>query len=148
MATLSKHGAELYRYEGIAFRLSYRADGEILRDNGGGWKLWKRCKPGTDPAEFANRQRERNAQLDRDCPCFAAFREKMHSLVPFKARYWVFETLKTLPDDPDGLCTELQESSLQYSDHNPALGIDDCVELCRAYAVATREAEQRYAKPA
>lgn len=142
MAILAKHGSEVYRYNGIAYRLSFRSDGEILRNSGSGWKLWKRVKAGVNPAEYANRQRERHAAMDERQPLFCAFRSLMEELVPFGARYWVLEALKLLPGDPDGLCVELAESTLQYSDDNPDLSIDDCVKLCQAYQLAEEEAQR------
>jgi len=137
MAVLSKHGSELYRYEGITFRLSFRTDGNIMRNNGNGWKLWKRCKAGVDPAEYAERQREYHLQKDRENPGFVRFRALMQELVPFQARYWVQTAIQHLPDNPDGVYTELSESSLRYTDYDPELSIDDCVDLCQAYKVAT-----------
>lgn len=144
MAVLSKHGTELYRYEGLHYRLSFRADGNIMRDMGQGWKLFKRVKPNgpMTPAQYADRQRTRHAELDAAKPAFVAFRTLLHELVSFKARYHVLTALQTLAGDPDGLCVELQDWLGPYSDHNPDLSLDDCVALDRARAAAEAEGKE------
>jgi hypothetical protein len=140
MAVLSKHGAELYRYEGLSYKLSFRSDGQIMRDNGQGWKLWKRVKQGVSVEDYAARQQAKHAEMDRNKPAFAEFRSLLHDLVAFKARYWVVSAIELMPDDPDGCCTELSEGPMRYSDTAPELDLDDCVKLCRAYKAALLEA--------
>lgn len=145
MAVLSKHGIELFRIDDLTCRISFRSDGQIMRDNGSGWKLWKRLKAGVDAAEYADRHRAKWEAADKAQPFYCAFRDLLAELVPFKARHWVCVGLQTLPDDPDGLCVELQESGLRYSEADPDLSLDDCCKLCEAYRLMQREREERLA---
>lgn len=141
MATLSKHGKEVWRTDSIVRRYSYRADGNILRNYGQGWKLWRKLKPGYTMAEHTADIQRRQALRDIDRPAVASFKRLFHELVSFQARDLVFTAIQLLAGDPDGLCVEMQEcSSFRYgSISNPELTLDDCVELDRAYSAMATE---------
>ena len=57
MATLRAHGMELARRETPVSRIALMSDGHLLRNDGSGWKRWKRVKPEVDIAGFAARFR-------------------------------------------------------------------------------------------
>lgn len=142
MAVLSKHGTELYRVDRLTDRLSFRSDGQIMRDSGAGWKLWKRLKPGVNAVDYAERTRRSHEENDREYPDNAEFRETLCRMVVFKCRFHVLTAIQAMPDDPDGICVEL-EDYFQYSHPAPELDLDDCVLLCRLYRQALAERERR-----
>ena len=51
MATLSKHGVELGRIKYTTKIDAYFADGKVLRNQGFGWKIKYKVKPGNDPKD-------------------------------------------------------------------------------------------------
>ena len=128
MAKLSAHGRELDRMEYASFRVAIMSDGNIMRNSGSGWKLWKRLKPGANAAEYAKRQREKyNARP-------ALFHEYIAALtdaVSLENRGRLHMTVSLMPTDPDGVWSELDSYS------GPLVDLDDCVKLCRLYQVAS-----------
>jgi hypothetical protein len=100
MAKLSAHGTELLRVEQASCRLAYMADGKILRDSGGGWKLHKRCKPGVDPEANAEQRRAFYANVTPDRYHRAHYRERMVNEFPgLETRVRVHTTISLMPDD-------------------------------------------------
>lgn len=134
MAVLSKHG-EIGQIEKLAHKVAYCSDGQILRNQGDGWKVWKKLKPGFVPAESFERSKANYAQKLHERPAFAAWRSTLHDLVSFSQRYMVVTVISAMPQDPDGVWSECNDI-LQID-----LSIDDCVQLCRAYDSAEEEAK-------
>jgi hypothetical protein len=125
MATLCKHGLELYRYDDLTNRYSYRSDGNILRDYGTGWKLWKKTK--TDMGQYVEKLRAKQAVYFDSHPHFVRFRELLHR-VAFKNRWRVLDAIKAHPNDPDGVFSEVRD----------IVTLDDCLQLCRTYQLVER----------
>ena len=138
MARLSKHG-EIGQLERLAYKVAYCEDGQILRNDGDGWKVWKKLKPGFVPAESFARAQANYAQKLADNPAFSAWRSLMHELVSFHDRCFVLTAISSMPQDPDGVWSECND--YMHID----LSIDDCVQLCRAYEAAQDEAREKKA---
>lgn len=130
MARLKAHGIELDRREYATQRVAVMSDGNIMRDFGTGWKLWKRLKVGVDPKEYAAKCRASYNAL----PEF--FHDYVKTLkdatgLPFRSR--LHELVKVMPSDPDGVYSE-------FNDHTyggDTVDLDDCVKLCRLYQAAS-----------
>ena len=55
MATLKKHGHELFRWVSATKETAYMSSGTVLQNRGFGWKVYGKAKPGTNPEEFAQK---------------------------------------------------------------------------------------------
>lgn len=145
MATLSKHG-QIGQIERLTFKVAYCHDGQILRNQGDGWKVWKRLKPefASDPVGAFERAKARYAEKLATRPEFAAWRSMLHELVSFSHRWMVVTAIEMMPQDPDGVWSTLDD----YSTLGIDLSIEDCVQLCRAYEAASAEAKAAQPEPA
>ena len=133
MAKLSAHGAELYRIEHVTYRVARMSDGKILRDNGGGWKLWKKLKPGFDPVEQARKAREFHENVTADRVWRSDYRRKMVGEFPcLEKRIMASTAIELMPDDADGVWATLD-------DEGTGTDLDTVVELCDLYKRAMAE---------
>lgn len=139
MATISKHG-EIGQIEYLAYRACYCEDGQILRNQGDGWKVWKKLKPEfmSDPKGAFERASHRQSDKLRERPAFRAWRDTLHELVAFRHRWFVVETIRMMPSDPDGVWSTFDDHKFMGVE----LDLDDCVKLCRAYESACAEAKE------
>lgn len=135
MATLYKHG-ELGQIERLAYKLAYCADGKILRNDGDGWKQWRKCKPGIDPRARFEQAKSAYAEKLSAKPAFAAWRSLFHELVPFTQRSLVLTAISCMPQDPDGVWSEVND---YLSFAGDSYSIEDICSLCRAYQAAELE---------
>ena len=136
MATLSKHGEELGRIELLTSKIAYFSDGKILRNNGNGWKLYRKVKPGVDPMEAFQARVAAQAQFLDVRPCFVEFKRLFHSMFSFSHRYMAKTGLEMLGNDADGLWSELNDMAHIDCD------ISELVELCRLYEASCEEAKE------
>lgn len=125
MAKLSAHGVELERFEYATCRTAIMGDGQILRDGGSGWKLYKKLKAGVDPTEYAQRQR---AKYDARPAVSLEFIRLMKDAAPLSLRWRLFAAIELMPNDPDGVWSEMDDSF----NGNP-VSIDECCKLCALY---------------
>lgn len=139
MATISKHG-EIGQIERVAYKVCYCRDGQILRNDGDGWKVWKRLKPefAHDPVGAFERAKAKYQEKLSTRPAFAAWRSLMHELVAPRNRNMVLTTISSMPQDSDGVWSTLDDYNFMGID----LSIEDCVQLCRAYESAQAEARK------
>lgn len=135
MATLYKHG-EIGQIERLIYKIAYCADGNIMQNNGNGWKLWKKLKEGIDPRVHFEKQKNAYQEKLNKFPCFASWRNKLHKLISFKDRAIVVEGIKMLGNDLDGLWSELNDYGRVQID------LDDLKELIEAYNLAIQEAQE------
>ncbi len=141
MATLSKHGATLVIIDRLRDRVAYKSDGTILRNDGSGWKLYKRVKPGYDIAQVARDAEQRYKQRLIERPVFAEYRKAVHDAACNGKRYMLVELLNMLANDPDGVWSEA-------NDHlDLSIGVEECVELCRLHEAATAEQRELHVAP-
>jgi hypothetical protein len=131
MAKLSAHGNELDRREYPSFRLAVMADGNILRDYGQGWKLYKRLKPGVNAVEYAASSR---ARYEARPPLFHEYVKAIRDAVAITHRSQLHILVSLMPNDPDGVYSEFNDNN-QYS--GPQIDLDDAVRLCTLYRSAS-----------
>lgn len=139
MATLSKHGEQLAVVERLTSKVAYMSDGKILRNQGNGWKMYRRVRPGVDPVEHAKQAQANYAKLLEERPALAAYRKALHAVASNGSRWLVNETLNMLANDPDGVWSELNDHA------NIAIGVDECSELCRLHEAASAETKRHRA---
>ena len=145
MAKLKAHGAELYRVELPATRIAYFSDGHILRDTGGGWKLWRRFKPGVNVAAAVTKKRELFENPPDTSFHRANYRRAIVAEWPSLEKRVQFSiAADMLHHDLDGIWSELSEFKCDVD-------LDTLRELLRLRKLAldeAREAERRQAAPA
>jgi hypothetical protein len=135
MAKISAHGSIIGTLEYISTAKRYMSDGVVLKNNGFGWKLAGKVKPGIDPAQaFANAERRQREKLEA-FPAVAAYRKALHELAGVGKRWKINLAVSTMPDDPDGVWSEACDG---YGD-NVHADLDELVELCRLYRAALAE---------
>lgn len=140
MATLYKHG-ELGQIERVAYKVAYCLDGKILRNQGDGWKLWKALKPGIDAREHFEKAKANYAAKLAEKPAFAEWRKLFHDTFSFTNRYMALTVISSMPQDPDGVWSELNDYC------RISCGIDEVVEVCRAYQAAELESKPVTSEP-
>jgi len=127
MATLSKHGSEVARFDYLRFSLSFRSDGSILRNDGEGWKLAK-LKDGVEFDAFLADCRVREEKRTRE---FKDYRAAVISEFPLSIRE-VYLTLEDLMDgDIDGLWSSLEDQGI-HVDLETLQWIDELKRTWRA----------------
>ncbi len=137
MATLYKHG-ELGQLERVAYKVAYCADGQILRNDGDGWKQWRKLKPGVDARQHWETAKAKYQEKLSTKPAFAEWRQLFHELVPFKQRNIMLTAISLMPQDPDGVWSEVND---YFSINGDTFSIDDICQLCRAYEAASLESK-------
>ena len=126
MARLKSHGVELARRETPTSRIAVMSDGHILRNQGDGWKLWKKVKPGVDVVGFA----ERFEANTRSIPELVhAYTRSLMDAVDLAHRWKLHHLITLMPEDVDGIWSQLDD----YGYH-PEFG--DIKRACEAYRVA------------
>lgn len=127
MATLSKRGNEVARFNYLRFSLSFRSDGTILKNEGDGWKL-ARLKDGI---EFNAFLADCYAREEKRTRAFKDYRAAVISEFPLSIRE-VFLTLEDLMDgDIDGLWSSLEDQGI-HVDLETLQWIDELKRTWRA----------------
>lgn len=140
MATLYKHGSEIGRIDTTTSTIAYMSDGNIMRNAGNGWKLWKKCKPGYTPeAAFAKAQ-ERQQSGDDANPTRKELRKAMRGITASK-RWMVMETLNLLGDDIDGAWSTLD-------DYGFPISLEEIQEIAGYHSAALRRQKELEAEAA
>jgi len=135
MATLSKHGKEIGRIECIEQTRAYMSDGNILKNDGGGWKLWKKIKPGVDMNEhFIKMNNAHKTKLENN-PALAEFRKEIIELACLSKRWKLMMGMRYNLQDPDGIWSDCCDGLGDNLD----LSIDEVVHLCRLYEAVLLE---------
>lgn len=111
MATLSKNGTELVRFDRLKASYSIRSNGKVLKNEGFGWKLCH-LKPGKTAQDLRLSLETKEASLS---PEYRAYRKAVQAEFPLSER-WQYMTLRDLlGSDLDGIYTELQDRRI-YTD--------------------------------
>jgi hypothetical protein len=109
MATLSKQGSETVRVELLRKTYSFRDNGNVLKNEGEGWKL-VRFKEGCNAETLLRSIRDRESRLT---PEFLAYRRAVQSEFPLSIR-WKFLHLSNLLDtDVDGIWAHLDDEGIR-----------------------------------
>jgi hypothetical protein len=125
MTRLSEHGTELARTEYSDCRVAVMSDGSVLRNEGAGWKTWKRVKAAIDPVAFAAKMLAAyNARPDE----FHAYIRALVAACDLEHRAQLNALVDQMPDDPDAVWS-------LFDDSNYELRIEDVARCCRARLV-------------
>lgn len=109
MAKLSSNGQEIGRIETLTGVLSYRTNGQILKNSGGGWKRFKHVKSGVDPVAHFHKRVEDMKKLLVENPAYATYRRLLHENFPVSKRTEADLVLGLLGDDYDGAWSEFED---------------------------------------
>ena len=126
MAKLSAHGTELARRETPTGRIAVMSDGQILKNSGSGWKLWRKLKTGVDPIEYARKFEARTAAI---MPEVRLYIEALQDACDLEHRWRLHTAITLMPNDPDGVFSECD-------DYGYTLDLSDIVKACRMYQAA------------
>jgi hypothetical protein len=111
MATLSKNGEELVRFDQLKASYSIRSNGKVLKNEGFGWKLCA-LKPGKTAQDLRLSLENRESTLS---PEYRAYRKAVQAEFTLSER-WQYLTLRDLlGSDLDGIYTDLQDRRI-YTD--------------------------------
>lgn len=135
MAKIKAHGAIVGTVELTISADRYMSDGTILRNRGQGWKLAGKVKPEFTPQEAFARRSRRVADILAARPALAAYRKALHDLCGLCKRWKVDMAISMMPDDCDGVWSEVADG---YGD-NVSADVDEIADLCRLYLAAQRE---------
>lgn len=141
MAVLKKHGVCVGTIDYINCSVKYMENGNVLRNQGFGWKLYASCKDGVTPTEAFEKAAQRQTDRLARAPAMAAFRRTLFAACSsVKYRWQLVAAIQAMPDDPDGVWSTCD-------DHGFSLMFEDIVKLCRLYKVmmAERKAEMEKA---
>jgi hypothetical protein len=111
MATLSKNGTEIVRFDQLKASYSIRSNGKVLKNEGFGWKLCA-LKPGKTAQDLRTSLENREATLS---PEYRAYREAVQSEFALSERWQYLMLRDLLGSDLDGIYTELQDRRI-YTD--------------------------------
>lgn len=139
MDIFAQHGGLVKQMESMLYSKAFCADGVILRDDGEGWRSWRRLK-GAYTVEDGIRLAEARVEKRRvHEPRWFEFRSVMLEVAPsITERMKLFNVLNALSDDPDGLYTAIQ-------DEGASLEIDqqDAEDLCTKFEAYRAERAER-----
>ena len=138
MAKLSAHGAEVGRIYFTTSAKAYMGDGAILKNSGFGWKLAGKVKAGVTPQQAFENQQRVSAEYIANRPMLALYRKRLFNLCGLSLRWRVNAAISAMPDDFDGVWSECCDG---YGD-NVSASVDEVAEVCRAYSLAIKEAEE------
>ncbi len=116
MATLSKQGHELARFEYLTYRLSYRSNGVVLKNVGTGWKIFYKLTDSEMKSAIAGESHE----LENALPEWKAFRELWLSAVRLELRGRFLNAFKKYGHDAEELAAVIAEQSGYMPDVSPA----------------------------
>ena len=127
MATLSKNGRELARFDQLKTSYSIRSNGKVLRNEGFGWKVCT-LKEGWTPETFRARLEEIESKVSES---YRIYRAAVQSEFPLPVR-WQYLTLSDLlGDDLDGIYSDLQDRQI-YTDLDTLRELHDLHQTYRA----------------
>jgi hypothetical protein len=122
MARLNEHGTDLARTEYSDCRVAVMSDGSVLRNQGTGWKRWKRVKPGVDPVNYAAKMR---AAYDVRPAEFHSYIRALAAACDLAHRGQLNALVEQMPEDPDAVWS-------MFDDPGYELQIEDVARCCRA----------------
>lgn len=135
MAKVSAHGAIVGTVEYLTKAKRFMADGVVLKDDGFGWKLAGKLKPGVAPSDAFAAAHARLEERLADRPAAREYRRLLHEMAGRSKRWKLHAAVRLLPDDSDGVWSEVCDG---YGD-NVSASVDEVSELCRAYLAFRRE---------
>jgi hypothetical protein len=137
MATLRAHGKEIGRLEFPAYRLAIMSDGHILKDEGWGWKVYKKVKAGITPQGYLDRRVANQKAFLAARPETAHFQAEMGKLA-VKMRSRIVGLFNLLGDDADGIWSELDD----WTETRNYFSFEEVARLSRMYKAAVAECKR------
>lgn len=134
MATLYKHGISR-QFEYINQKIAVCQDGKILRNQGDGWKLSGKIKPGVTYDDACRAREARIAEVHAAQPCFAAYKKTMLEW-KLADRRMILLSFEMLGDDLDGIWSELNDHARIQID------LEEIREIHQARKVASLEKQR------
>ncbi len=134
MAKVSAHGAEIGTLYFTTSARRYMSDGHVLRNQGFGWKLYKKLERDSIQAAYES-QLAKQTELLANRPMTRAYRKALHDMAGLSKRWKLHAAVETLAPDADGVWSEACDG---YGD-NISADIDEVGELCRLYQSAVDE---------
>lgn len=140
MARLGAHGTELGRLEFPSHSVVHMSNGHLLRDNGDGWKVWRRVKQDRDPRQvWENALRAYEEKL-RTQPAYAEYRRLLFETAGSRyARTRLHMMLGLMPEDPDGIWSEIEDSYDYKLQALKGTSVEELNTLCILYRAAQEE---------
>jgi hypothetical protein len=139
MAKLTAHGNEAGTIDYLTYRIRYMSDRQVLKNQGDGWKLYRKVKSDIQPIDAYIHARNKLNEFKANYPHNSNFMEALHETCGLYGRWYILETIRSMPNDPDGVWSTFDDS---YDYKLPKLTIEECVELCKLYNLAELEAEE------
>jgi hypothetical protein len=133
MAKLKAHGQELGRVAYLSTIVAVMSDGTLLSNEGHGWKLYRKCKPGVTPKQVLKGRQDRLQERLRTRPAWAHYRELLHRSAPHSERWRLDMAVEMMAGDADGVWSDVGERL--------GLSCEECAELSKARASMEAEAE-------
>lgn len=139
MAKLYARGRTIVgEIEGLTRSTRYMSDGAILRNIGFGWKVYGRVKAGFSPEEaYARAKAAQETKLNARPTAYVQYKKALHNLAGLSKRWKLHAAIELMPEDPDGVWSEACDG---YGD-NVHADIEEIVELCKLYLLATKPKE-------
>lgn len=134
MAKIKAHGTEIGTINYIPYSKKYMSDRVILINRGHGWKVYGKVKPGVEMADYFAQKQEQQQKVLEARPAFAAYRKELIK-VPLSKRYWLTQCLELMPDDPDGIWSELNDGYYVKL----KMDVDRIAQLCNLYKAVKAE---------
>jgi len=135
MAKVSAHGSIIGTVYFTTSAKRYMSDGRILKNDGFGWKLGPKLKPGLTPEGAFQHQVETQTAYLAKRPMLNAYRKELHDLTGMCNRWKLHQCVTMMPDDCDGVWSEACDG---YGD-NVSASVDEIAKLCMFYKLAVEE---------
>lgn len=79
------------------------------------------------------------ADKEAKLPMYARYKTLLYKYVPKTHRTLVNTAISLMPNDPDGVWSEIND----HGDYRYSIDLDEAIDLCRAYELALREANEQ-----
>lgn len=135
MAKLSAHGQEIGRVYFTTSAKAYFSDGKILGNQGFGWKIIAKAKPGANINDLFDKQKQKQIEFLAQRPALAAYRKELHSLAGLSKRWKLHAAIELMPEDADGVWSEVCDG---YGD-NVHADVNEIATLCKFYLDSVAE---------
>jgi len=104
------------------------SDGQILKNMGNGWKLWKRLKPGIDALQYAEGFKARTQNQPTE---LKAYIKALQTACDLEHRWKLHTLIESMPSDPDGIWAHMD-------DYSYSLDLEDICAACKLYESAVQ----------
>lgn len=114
MATLSKNGTEIARFDLLKKSYSVRSNGKILKNIGYGWNQC-RLKSGVTASDFMRKRRDMEDRLKLERPALLQYRAAVLAEFPLAKRHRFFAIIGMISDDVEVIWSELRHAQISVN---------------------------------